>query len=198
MSFGGVREDGRVTTRTTPAHAPELLVRDMTIEDCEAVATIRVRGWRSAYAGLMPQAHLDAMSIAEDAERRRGFFAEGNEVVNVVAERADLGVIGWAAYGPYRENGIRLARAELYAIYVLPERKGTGAGRALMSEVLARAGAAGHPDLALWVLRENAPARRFYARAGFRPDGAEEPFEVDGVPVPEVRYARPLRPPAAC
>ncbi|MFJ3527078.1 MULTISPECIES: GNAT family N-acetyltransferase [unclassified Streptomyces] len=181
-----------MTTRPTPAHAPEPLLRDMTIDDCEAVSAVRVRGWRSAYAGLMPQAYLEAMSVAEDAERRRGFFTEGNEVVNVVAERAGLGVIGWAAYGPYRENGARLARGELYAIYVLPELTGTGVGRALMSEVLARAGAAGHPDLALWVLRENAPARRFYARAGFRPDGAEESFEVDGVPVPEVRYVRPL------
>ncbi|ROQ60007.1 L-amino acid N-acyltransferase YncA [Streptomyces sp. 840.1] len=181
-----------MNTRPTPAHAPELLIRDMTIEDCEAVAAVRVRGWRSAYAGLMPQAHLDAMSVAGDAERRRGFFAEANEVVNVVAERTDLGVIGWAAYGPYRENGARLARGELYAIYVLPELTGTGVGRALMSEVLARAASAGHPDLALWVLRENAPARRFYARAGFRPDGAAEAFEVAGVLVPEVRYVRPL------
>ncbi|MEV5463785.1 GNAT family N-acetyltransferase, partial [Streptomyces cellulosae] len=39
---------------------------------------------------------------------------------------------------------------------------------------------------------ENDRARRFYERAGFRADGAEEPFEVDGVAVPEVRYARPL------
>ncbi|MFG2404695.1 GNAT family N-acetyltransferase [Streptomyces brevispora] len=169
----------------------------MTIDDCEAVAAVRVRGWQSAYAGLMPQAHLDAMDIAEDAERRRGFFAEGNEVVNLVAERADLGVIGWAAYGPYRENGRRLARGELYAIYVLPGRTGAGVGRALMAEVLARAAAAGHPDLALWVLKENASARRFYARAGFRPDGAEEPFEMDGAPVPEVRYVRSLGGPAA-
>lgn len=181
-----------MTTRPAPAHAPELLIRDMTVEDCEAVATVRVHGWQSAYAGLMPQARLNAMSIAEDAERRRGFLSEANEVVNVVAERAGLGVIGWAAYGPYREDGRRLARGELYAIYVLPERTGTGVGRALMSEVLARATAAGHPELALWVLRANAPARRFYARAGFRPDGAEEPFEVDGVPVPEVRYVRRL------
>lgn len=45
----------------------------------------------------------------------------------------------------------------------------------------------------LWVLKGNARARRFYERAGFRPDGAEEPFEVEGVAVPEVRYVRALR-----
>lgn len=41
----------------------------------------------------------------------------------------------------------------------------------------------------LWVLEGNARARRFYERSGFRADGTEEPFEVDGVAVPEVRYA---------
>lgn len=42
------------------------------------------------------------------------------------------------------------------------------------------------------MLKENDRARRFYERAGFRADGAEEPFEVDGVAVPEVRYTRTL------
>ncbi|MFI6729080.1 GNAT family N-acetyltransferase [Streptomyces sp. R-74717] len=176
----------------TIRNTPDVLVRDMSVDDCEAVARVRVRGWQAAYAGLMPQSHLDAMHIAEDTERRRGFFAEGNQVVNVVAERAGLGVIGWACYGPYRENGRRPARGELYAIYVLPEQIGTGAGRALMAQMLTRATADGFPDLALWVLKENAPARRFYERSGFLPDGAEEPFEVDGVLVPEVRYVRAL------
>ncbi|MGW2178370.1 N-acetyltransferase family protein [Streptomyces sp. NPDC001732] len=186
----------RMTTRTTPAGT---CVRDMTVDDCAAVARLRVRGWQAAYAGLVPQSYLDDMdlAVAEDAERRRSSFTGGTTIVNVVAERPGSGVIGWACYGPYRENGRPLARGELYALYVTPELIGTGAGRALMAEVLARATAEGFPDLALWVLRENAPARRFYERAGFRPDGAEETFEADGVLVPEVRYVRALGGPAA-
>ena len=180
--------------RPASAHAPAPWIRDMTLADCEAVATVRVRGWQSAYAGLMPQAHLDAMDIAGNTRLQRRYLASPNGVVNVVAERPGTGVVGWAALGPYREDGRRLGRGELYAIYVLPEQTGTGVGRALMAEVLARATAAGHPDLALWVLKENAPARRFYERAGFRADGAEEPFDVDGVAVPEVRYVRTLTP----
>ncbi|MFF3784882.1 GNAT family N-acetyltransferase [Streptomyces sp. NPDC001933] len=73
-----------------------------------------------------------------------------------------------------------------------PEQIGTGAGRALMAEILTRATADGFQDLALWVLKENAPARRFYERAGFGPDGAEESFEAGGALVPEVRYLRTL------
>ncbi|MFF3389349.1 GNAT family N-acetyltransferase [Streptomyces sp. NPDC002669] len=188
-----------MTTPATPAPKPATRVRDMTVEDCEAVSRLRVRGWRAAYAGLVPQSYLDDMdlAVAEDVERRRSSFTGGLTLVNVVAERPGHGVIGWACWGPYRENGRPLARGELYALYVTPELIGTGAGRALMAEVLARAAAEGFPDLALWVLRENAPARRFYERAGFRPDGAEESFEADGVLVPEVRYVRALGGPAA-
>ncbi|WP_408997413.1 N-acetyltransferase [Streptomyces scabiei] len=61
----------------------------------------------------------------------------------------------------------------------------------------ARAAAAGHPDRALWVRRENGPARWFYERAGFRPDGGEDTFTAGGVLVTEVRYVRPLTAPAA-
>ncbi|MFD7445229.1 GNAT family N-acetyltransferase [Streptomyces sp. NPDC059909] len=168
-------------------------LRDMADADCEAVAAVRVAGWRHAYAGLMPQAYLDAMSEAEDAERRRARLAAatGSGMVNVVAEQ-DGEVVGWGCYGPYREEDTTTGDGEVYALYVRPGHIGTGVGRALMTELLARAEADGRPALLLWVLRENARARRFYEKAGFAPDGAEEPFDVGGVAVDEVRYARRL------
>ncbi|MEW2287734.1 GNAT family N-acetyltransferase [Streptomyces sp. NPDC047841] len=160
----------------------------MTLANCDRVSEIRIRGWRHAYRGLMPQPYLDRLSVTADAERRRARFAEGNgSVVNLVAER-DGAVVGWAAHGPYRDGGTHTGDAELYALYVDPARIGGGIGRALLAEAAERCQA--HPRMLLWVLKDNAPARRFYERAGFRPDGAEEPFEVDGVPVPEVRYVR--------
>ncbi len=170
--------------------AGALTVREMTLADCDRVSGIRVRGWQHAYRGLMPQPYLDRLSVGADAERRRARFAEGNgSVVNLVAER-DGAVVGWAAYGPYRDGGRRTGDAELYALYVDPARLGGGIGRALLTESAERCRA--YPRMFLWVLKENASARRFYERAGFRPDGAEEPFEVDGVAVPEVRYVRTL------
>ncbi|WP_208036863.1 GNAT family N-acetyltransferase [Streptomyces cyanogenus] len=160
----------------------------MTLADCDRVAEIRVRGWQHAYRGLAPQAYLDGLSVAADAERRRAGFSQGTaSVVNLVAER-DGTVLGWAAYGPYRDGGAHTGDAELYAIYVDPAHLGAGIGRALLAASLGRCPATAR--MLLWVLKENAPARRFYERAGFRPDGAEEPFEVDGVSVPEVRYVR--------
>ncbi|MEU6144949.1 GNAT family N-acetyltransferase [Streptomyces sp. NPDC047081] len=164
----------------------------MTFDDCDRVAEIRVGGWRTAYRGLIPQSYLDSMSVPDDAERRRARLLEGNPgVVNVVAER-DGEVIGWACHGPYRDGEVPTGGVELYAIYVHPERYGAGVGRSLIEESIRRCTAAGHTRLYLWVLEGNARARRFYERSGFHPDGAAEPFEVDGVPVPEVRYVREL------
>ncbi|CAM5359400.1 GNAT family N-acetyltransferase [Streptomyces canus] len=169
-----------------------LLIRPMVLADCDRVAEIRVRGWQSAYRGLIPQSYLDGMSVPLDAERHRTRFGQGDgSVVNLVAER-DGEVMGWACHGPYRDGEVRTADAELYAVYVDPRRYGTGIGHALLLETLRNRTAAGHGRMYLWVLKDNVRARRFYERAGFEADGTVEPFEADGVLVPEVRYARPL------
>ncbi|WP_235980439.1 GNAT family N-acetyltransferase [Streptomyces albidus (ex Kaewkla and Franco 2022)] len=177
-------------------------VREMTAADVDAVAALRVRGWQSAYADLMPRSYLAAMSVAEDAARRRTMFEEAAataeaRVVNLVSESDDGTVTGWAALGPYRPEGPHgqgesVDGAELYALYVLPEHIGTGTGRALMSACLDRAAERGFTRLLLWVVRGNTRARRFYERAGFTFDGAEDTYVIEGTPVPEVRYARDL------
>ncbi|TGN76442.1 GNAT family N-acetyltransferase [Streptomyces bauhiniae] len=160
-----------------------LTIRPMALSDCDRVAEIRVTGWRHAYRGLMPQADLDGLSAEADAERRRAHFTRPDDpTTHLVAERAGQ-VVGWASVGPYRDGETRTPDAELYALYADPAHIGTGIGRTLLTEALARSTA--HPRILLWVLRDNTRARSFYERAGFRPDGAE-----DGTSVPEVRYAR--------
>ncbi|MET9496536.1 GNAT family N-acetyltransferase [Streptomyces sp. NPDC006552] len=164
------------------------LVRPMTLADCTAAAEVRVRGWQFAYAGLMPQAYLDAMSVARDSERRRHLYGRSPEFV---AER-DGAVVGWACFGPCRDGDVPPGEAELYALYVLPGHVSTGVGRALLDTCTDAAAGAGHPAMRLWVVAGNTRARRFYERAGFTADGAREPYEVGGATVSEVRYARPL------
>ncbi|WP_433544940.1 N-acetyltransferase family protein [Streptomyces sp. CA-294286] len=175
------------------------LLRPMTFADCAAVAAVRVLGWQHAYAGLVPQSHLDALDLDRETElRRTQFGAAGPGTVNLVAERAGE-VVGWACWGPYRTDGepARPAHAELYALYVRPDHLSCGAGRALTTACVAGARAAGFTSLSLWVLARNDRARRFYEKAGFVCDGVEEPFELDGALVPEVRYTSRLSEAAA-
>jgi len=113
------------------------------------------------------------------------------------------GIVGYALFGPEQEvlgapwphpvspAGQQGQVAELYALYVLPAWWSTGTGRALMDRVLDATSAARYLSVRLWVLRDNARARRFYERAGFAPDGATHTLEGLGG-VTEIRYQRSL------
>lgn len=164
-------------------------VRRAVADDAVAIATINVRGWQHAYAGLMPAALLDSLDVAERAERLRDRFRAGASASGYVAADAEGAVAGYCWFGDYRPDPDLPAPgpgwAEIYAIYVDPDRLGTGAGAALMTAAL---GDLAPRPVALWVLEGNAPARRFYERFGFVPDGAKEDFDAGGTPVPEVRY----------
>ncbi|MGI5140238.1 MULTISPECIES: N-acetyltransferase family protein [unclassified Streptomyces] len=168
-------------------------VRAMELSDIDAVSAVRVSGWRAAYAGIVPQSYLDAMSVKEDAAQRREWFkAAGNQVENLVA--TDVGTVtGWAAMGLRLGDPDGGATGELYALYVRPDRIGTGMGRRLMEAVRSLADELGFRRLELWVLADNVRALRFYERAGFSPDGAERVEEYDGVPLRDVRYVGDVR-----
>ncbi len=97
---------------------------------------------------------------------------------------------------PPTAAGRRGEVAELYALYVHPAWWSTGTGRTLMDRVLARTARAGHSCITLWVLQDNARARRFYERAGFAADGTSNILDRLGG-VTEIRYRRPLNRPDA-
>ncbi|MDX3077543.1 GNAT family N-acetyltransferase [Streptomyces sp. MI02-7b] len=167
-------------------------IRAMVREDIDAVCAIRVSGWRAAYAGIVPQPYLDAMDAAADAETRRGWFDAGSGRVDNLVASDGAELTGWAALGPYRGEQDGGEVGELYAIYVRPDRIGQGVGRALMDAVRTRATERGFRRLRLWVLADNAPARHFYVRAGFGPDGTDQIEMYNEVPLKELRYAADL------
>lgn len=184
--------------------AAGVTVRDATLADIEAVVRINVRGWRQAYAGIVPDdvlAGLDAQVPQRVRRLRERWSApEEQEWQTAIAVAGHARPVGFVTYGPYRVNGHDdrerdPAVGEVLAIYVDPDWQGRGAGRALMD---AAVGALhqqyGVTEVRLWVLTENAPARAFYERYGYVADGATHFFRVqrtDGTPVdlPEVRYA---------
>ena len=97
-------------------------------------------------------------------------------------------IVGWVAGGRCRDaDRPGPGHGEVYAIYVLPEWWGRGAGRLLMAHAVRALTETGQPDITLWVLEANEQARRVYAAAGFRPDGARQLLDLGG-PVTEVRF----------
>ncbi len=171
------------------------LIRVATQADARGIARVQVATWRHAYRGLVPRRFLDAMDEDERAARwahtlaGRGGPAGARDLVAV----EDGAVRGFASAGPVREflGAADPGTGEIYALYVSPERIGSGLGRALMAATVDLLRDAGHPAAVLWVLRGNARARRFYERAGWAPDGGMDP-QTDGLGIPSVRYRRDL------
>jgi ribosomal protein S18 acetylase RimI-like enzyme len=170
---------------------PAVTARPAQLTDTDAIGELHVRTWRAAYPGLLPEATLEAMDARVQAAMWTRVFRPHARTRLLVAERAGV-VVGFAAYGPNREDDLGSEAGELYAIYVSPEAWGTGAGHALMTEVIGGLRALGKTMAVLRVLDANERARRFYEREGWTFDRATEPYEADGVDVPEVRYRRSL------
>ncbi|MFV8128072.1 GNAT family N-acetyltransferase [Streptomyces syringium] len=167
-------------------------VREMTEADIEAVSGIRVTGWQTAYAGVVPQPYLDAMTVEDDARQRRTWFTRSRgQALDLVAVDDGAGPVGWASLGQYRGEG-KERPGELYALYVRPDVIGTGVGRLLLQEVHRHAAARRFDSMLLWVLRDNPRARRFYETAGYTADGATQSDLYGEVELTEVRYRRPL------
>jgi ribosomal protein S18 acetylase RimI-like enzyme len=171
--------------------AATLALREARIADAHAIAEIHVGAWRAAYRGLVADEYLAALSV----EQRRGFWK--GQLTKPGAWKVALaqdasGVIGFCSYGPTRDADAE-GDAEIFAIYVRPEKWRRGAGRALCEHALREAAAREHRAVSLWVLTTNEAARRFYERLGFAPDGAQkiEPRPL-GVALHEVRYRKAL------
>lgn len=162
--------------------------------DADALGQVHVEAWRSGYAGLMPADFLGSLDWQERAAtwlQRLEHPTDG--VGNLVAER-DGGIVGFCSYGTARDEDLPPSTREIYALNVHPSSWSTGAGSALLLAAMHRLST--YDDVVLWVLEENARARRFYARHGFRYDGARKAITIAATELPQLRYRRHSTTPA--
>lgn len=136
-------------------------------EDAEDLARVHVDAWRAAYTGLMPERFWDEETQARRTTgwRRRlaGDPAEIAEHVRIVRDAAGCAQ-GFCWVGPARDEEAP-RELQLWALNVAPALFGSGAGHALVEDLL------GQRPAYLWVAEGNARARRFYVKHGFAPDG---------------------------
>ena len=160
------------------------VVRPAELDDAAAIARVHVETWRTAYRGLLPDDFLASLSESMYSERWRRTLSDATNRV-YVAESAQ-GVIGFASGGRERAGEDEFG-GELYAIYVLQEAQGHGHGRRLVQAVAGGLRELALPDMIVWVLRENAPARGFYERLGGE-YVREQPITIGSAVLQEVSY----------
>jgi ribosomal protein S18 acetylase RimI-like enzyme len=165
--------------------------REANPRDAAAIAAVHVASWRETYAGILPDELLNGLS----AEERSAMWSEvltgpatWNGPAVFVAESAGE-VVGFGACGDQRDEALRNRGydGEIGAIYVLRSYQGSGGGKALMRLMAHRLLDQGRTAAALWVLRDNVPARTFYERLGGLEVGQREE-EQAGIRMIEVAY----------
>ncbi|UQX01728.1 N-acetyltransferase [Streptomyces sp. RerS4] len=115
--------------------------------------------------------YLDFYEVkVEDEERPRAFLAEriaNDESLVLLAEVPGVGTVGFAqVYRMFSSLSLRTGWL-LNDLYVAPSGRRTGAGRALLREVLRRAKEAGVAGVQLETAYENDVAQGLYESEGF-------------------------------
>lgn len=165
-------------------------IREARPEDAAAVAAVHVRAWQVAYRGLIPDDHLDNLSV-EDRASRYAFGSTHPASPQTILAVDDEVVRGFASIGRSRDDDAH-GSGEVFALYVDPSCWRKGIGRLLMTEACARLRMLGFEEAVLWLLVGNEAAARFYRIDRWRPDGCRRQEDVWGVEVDVTRYRRSL------
>jgi GNAT superfamily N-acetyltransferase len=141
-------------------------VREARSEDVEAAVLAYESSWDAALAPLIDRRLGDLVSFEDRVASFHEGLAKTSADAKVWVAELDGEIVGVAVYARTEaETG------ELRALYVVPDAWGTGAAQELMNAALAEMRSAGLRLAVLWVVEENARARRFYEREGWSADG---------------------------
>ena len=160
------------------------MVRPATLDDAAQIARVHVDSWRTTYRGMLPDDFLASLSEEHYTDRWQRVIAEGSSRVHVAEEPE--GIVGFASGGRERAGEGTYAGG-LYAIYVLDRAQRRGHGRELVRAVAGALREMKLHDMIVWVLRDNAAARRFYERLG-GVDVRSQPSTIGTATLEEVSY----------
>lgn len=169
-------------TATSESEEGSMLIRQAGSQDAEKIAQVRIDTWRTAYKGIVPQNHLDQLSLPAVTKQFQDLFKEEAPLVWVAEDEAEI--LGFV-FGGSERNG-HPEGGEVYAIYILDRYQGQGIGTQLMQAVSRELRRQGKTALTLWVLEQN-PYRAFYERLGGKAEG-KDTFNIDGVDLSLVSY----------
>jgi GNAT superfamily N-acetyltransferase len=195
------RRDARQTISSTSANIGGMTieVRPPRPDEADELARINVSAWQDAYVGIVPEAALDDMRLDEFRLRwQRNLAGDHPRGASFLVGLLGEVLTSYVIFGDYRvqqdadPEEDTTGWGEIFAIYTDPAHQGSGVGLALHDAALAALAGRGIEEAALWVLRDNDRARRWYGRRGWRADGAVSMWEHKGATLPEIRLRRPL------
>jgi GNAT superfamily N-acetyltransferase len=142
-----------------------LTLRDATLADLALIDDLHVRSRQVAYRGLVSDHYLDvampAASIEDWQRKLPQLLAGAGRVLIAESEGTPVGFV--AAIAPDEQGSVYINN-----LHAHPERKGLGAGSALLEGAAGWARGVGARAMHLKVLETNTPAIGFYESRGWR------------------------------
>lgn len=143
----------------------KIIYRQARTEDIPQIARVHIESWQKSFAGIIPQEHLDKMSVENRIGKFTQAFAQNSFYQMFVAETSDKKIVGFADFGKSHLTG--LFDGQLYAIYFLPEFQRKGIGGNLFRLCQKEMAACGFRSMCLDTLKIS-PYRKFYEKMGGR------------------------------
>jgi ribosomal protein S18 acetylase RimI-like enzyme len=169
----------------------QVTIRKATLADAGDIAGMHVASWLETYAGMLPVEMLASLSVDGRTAiwtRIMGEPATSSSTVVYVAELENR-IAGFGACGAQRTETLkeRAYDGEISAIYILKAFQRHAIGTRLLFALASDLSQRGFGAASLWVLRDNAPARRFYERYGAQVIAEREDPRKEAIHV-EVAY----------
>lgn len=169
-------------------------IRVATPDDVHGLGSMHVASWRETYAGVLPDKMLSSLTVEGRAAAWAQIMGHPPTPGSTVIYLAECGgtIIGFGSCGAQRSENLKDKGfdGEVSAIYVLREfqkrRIGTRLFGVMSMDLIGR----GFNAVALWVLRDNMRARRFYERYAGQVIAEREDVR-DGVVLVELAYGWP-------
>jgi len=170
-----------------------LTIRRAHADDTAAIVAAHQHCWRETYGASLPEAAYAIFTGATPVRRWDELLAardaaDGSEIF-VVCDPAGV-MCGFASCGRTQSHKLLAAgyTGEFFSIYLLSQAQRAGVGRALMRGMAAHLAATGVGDAAVWVLRDNPRARRFYEALGGVDTGVAGVWPIAGLEMPDLAY----------
>jgi ribosomal protein S18 acetylase RimI-like enzyme len=177
-------------------------VRAARASDASGLARVQVASWRSAFAGLVPDAVIAELTseeaVRQFAERWREAISApptSKHRVHVAVEKpGEPEILGFAAAGPATDEDLWPGTdGELYELHVLPSVAAEGHDQRLLHAVADTFAEDGFSTGYTWTLAGDEARVEFLEAAGWAPDGSRASLDM-GVKVPVVRLHTRLSP----
>lgn len=141
----------------------------------------------------MSREYLRGLDPVKEADEWAEYLADLPDEHRLwIAQEGDA-VVGFCRTGPADQDqdpDLGSRAAEVYGLYIEPERIGTGLGRQLFGYATADLEERGYGPLCVYAYLPNSSAIRFYEGSGFRLDGTTRADEEGGIELFEARLVK--------